>query len=38
MGRSRSHEWYRREIYAKLYFLTLKERDILEDPGKCRRK
>jgi hypothetical protein len=33
MGRSRSHEWDRRKIYATLYYLTLKERDNLEDPG-----
>jgi hypothetical protein len=38
MGGRRSHEWNRREIYAKLYYLILKERDNLEDPGKCRKK
>jgi hypothetical protein len=38
IGRSRSHEWDRREIYVKLYYLTLKERNNLEDPGECRRK
>jgi hypothetical protein len=27
VGRDRSHEWGRREFYAKLYYLTLKGRE-----------